>query len=371
MRNFLLFVTALFMTGNLMAQMPEAITIDPADATAFDEITLTLDVSLTCPDSSLFEADSVMMHSGVKIGEDIWQNVVGFDGIGVNGQYPKLINVGGSSIPVAITIEPAGATAWEEITLTLDASLSCPDSALFEADSVMMHSGLTIDGTTWSNAIAFDALGADGTQPKLTNNGGYTWSITYTPSAFYGLTPGTDATQICCVFNAGDWAAGEGKDFDEEGNCVDFFIPLGEQGPSYLWQITFTPSEFYGIDEGTVVTEINAVFNGGDWALGEGKDFDEEGNCIDFLIPLFTIGIGENSEISFRMFPNPVENVLHLTDLNGATKVEIYNVVGKLVHSVELFSNEVSINTQEYNSGVYFVTVHSNRGVQSTKFLKR
>ncbi|MEZ5196010.1 MAG: hypothetical protein R2764_06310 [Bacteroidales bacterium] len=37
----------------------------------------------------------------------------------------------------------------DEITLILDASLSCPDSALFGADSVMIHSGVNIDGAAW------------------------------------------------------------------------------------------------------------------------------------------------------------------------------------------------------------------------------
>lgn len=357
------------MGSYLFAQMPDAITMEPANPTIYDQITLTLDVSLSCPDSALFAADSVMMHSGVNIGDTAaWSNVVEFNALGIDGTQPKLVNIGG--FPAAITIEPAGATAWEEITLTLDASLSCPDSALFEADSVMMHSGVTLEGAPWSNVIAFDALGADGTQPKLINNGDYTWSITYTPSAFYGLTPGQDPTEICCVFNAGDWAAGEGKDFDAEGNCADFFIPFGEAPASYLWQITFTPADFYGIEEGTSVTEINCVFNAGDWAAGEGKDFDMDDNCIDFVIPLGIGSVNDNPEISFRMYPNPVENVLHLDQLENASRVEIYNVVGKLVQTVEDFGNNVSINTSDFNSGVYFVTVHINGTVQSTKFIK-
>lgn len=355
-----------------IAQVPDAITIEPEDATAFDEITLTLDVSLTCPDSALFMADSVMMHSGVKIGEDTWQNVVAFDGMGADGTYPKLVKIGGgSSMPMAITIEPAGATAWEEITLTLDASKSCPDSALFMADSVMMHSGLTIDGANWQNVIAFDAMGADGTQPKLMSLGDYKWSITYTPALFYGLTPGTEATQICCVFNAGDWAAGEGKDFDETGGCVDFFVPLGPQEESYLWQITFTPSEFYGFDETTVVQEINAVFNAGDWALGEGKDFDTEGGCTDFLIPLFYTNVANNPDVTFRMYPNPAQSVLNLEKLDGASKVEIFNVVGKLVQTVEVYENQTTLEINELNSGIYFVNVHFVDNVQSTKFIKK
>lgn len=129
--------------------------------------------------------------------------------------------------PDIITISPVGATIWDEITLTLDAKLSCPDGALLAADSVMLHSGLTIDGEDWQSVIDFDGVGADGTVPKLVHNGDSTWSITYTPGAYYGIAAGANVTQICCVFNAGDWAAGEGKNYDDDGNCTDFFIPIG------------------------------------------------------------------------------------------------------------------------------------------------
>ena len=354
-----------------MAQIPEAITISPDNATAFDEITLTLDASLTCPDSALFNADSVMMHSGITIDSSAWQNVVAFDALGANGQQPKLVYAGPYT-PPAISITPANATAWDEITLTLDAKLSCPDSALFNADSVMMHSGITIDSSAWQNVVAFDALGANGQQPKLISNGDSTWSITFIPAEFYGVEEGTNVSAINCVFNAGDWSLGEGKDFDAEGNCTDFVIPLGSQD-LYKWSITFTPSEFYGVEEGTNVSAINCVFNAGDWSLGEGKDFDAEGNCTDFLIPLSGVGIGENSDInSFNLYPNPVENELNIENLKkDVNKIEIFTITGKKVKMVENISSaKIKLNISDLQSGLYFITLHSNNSVQTAKFIK-
>ena len=374
MKNFTLriitFCMFLLMGTHLMAQMPDAITIEPDNATAFDEITLTLDVSLTCPDSALFNADSVMMHSGITIDDAAWSNVVEFNGFGVNGQQPKLILVGPYTSP-AISITPATATAWDEITLTLDAKLSCPDSALFNADSVMMHSGVNIDGAAWSNVVEFNGLGANGQQPKLISNGDTTWSITFIPADFYGIEEGAVVTQINCVFNGGDWSLGEGKDFDDEGNCTDFAIPLGALD-LYKWAITFTPADFYGVEEGSVVTAINCVFNGGDWSAGEGKDFDEEGNCIDFLIPLSGVGIEEGLEINtYNLYPNPVEKELNIENLKDVNKIEIFTVTGEKVIMLENISSaKVTINTADLQCGLYFVTIHSNNNVQTTKFIK-
>lgn len=60
-----------------------------------------------------------------------------------------------------------GATANMEIALILDVAMTCPDSALFNVDSVMMHSGVTIDGNAWQNVVSFDQMAANGQQPKL------------------------------------------------------------------------------------------------------------------------------------------------------------------------------------------------------------
>ena len=211
---------------------------------------------------------------------------------------------------IAVTISPAYASAFDEITLTLDARLSCPDSALFDVDSVMMHSGVTINDEAWQLVVPFDTLGMNGQQPKLISNGDSTWSI------------------------------------------------------------TFTPSEFYGIEEGTVVTDINCVFNGGDWSA-EGKDFDG-GACVDFKIALGSVGIFEGSETStFKLFPNPVENELNINGFVNISLIEVYSVTGQLVRTVPVESaKNISINVAELNKGIYIVNIHTASGIQTTKFVK-
>ncbi|MCD4737624.1 MAG: hypothetical protein K8R53_16410, partial [Bacteroidales bacterium] len=131
-----------------------------------------------------------------------------------------------ATMPPAISIYPPGATAFDNITLTLDVKLSCPAGSLFDADSVMIHSGVTIGGNFWQNVVLFDTLGANGQSAMLTHNGDSTWSITYMPSAFYGIAPGTVVEAINCVFNGGSWTSGEAKDYDTTGNCIDFYVPL-------------------------------------------------------------------------------------------------------------------------------------------------
>jgi len=216
-----------------------------------------------------------------------------------------------AQMPAAITIDPPDATAFDELTLTIDAKISCPDSALFGADSVMIHSGVELNGEAWQLVVDFDAFGVNGQSAKLTSNGDSTWSITYVPADYYGF---------------GDTA---------------------------------------------VVTAITCVFNAGDWSLGEGKDFDENGDCTDFIIPLNSVGIFESSEVSFNMFPNPVGSILTIEKLNGADRIEIYNIVGSKVKTIEnIKTNSLQVNTSDLKTGVYFINVHSQNEVQTAKFLK-
>ncbi len=90
---FIVLVLFLAFAGNLcvQAQMPAAISIQPENATFYDEITLTLDVDLACyQNGSLAGLSSVGMHSGVTINGGNWQYVVAFNSVGANGQSPVL-----------------------------------------------------------------------------------------------------------------------------------------------------------------------------------------------------------------------------------------------------------------------------------------
>ena len=208
-----------------------------------------------------------------------------------------------------LTLEPANATAADEITLTLDVKLSCPDSALFEADSVMFHGGVTLDGAAWSNVVAFDGMGVNGMSPKFIHNGDSTYSLTFIPNEFFGITAG-DVTAIDCVFNAGDWAAGEGKDFS-------------------------------------------------------GTD------CVDFKIPLTSLSVSENTFESFKLYPNPVESELNIKLGNNVSLVEIYTVTGqKVIEAGNISSDVITINTESLHSGLYFATVHGENGISTVKFVK-
>ena len=76
-----------------------------------------------------------------------------------------------------------------------------------------------------------------------------------------------------------------------------------------------------------------------------------------------------NSETNFSVYPNPAKDILNITldnKSNNNIKVIITNLLGESVLTETYMSNNISLKTNQLNSGVYFVTIE-NKGKQSTQ----
>lgn len=134
-----------------------------------------------------------------------------------------------AQMPDAISISPESATADDQITLTLTVSKACvPTGKNAVSSRVCMHAGYgeLSDPNSWQNVIDWDKQGKDSTKTELTDNGDGTFSITFTPKSYFGIDDGVIVSQINAVFNGCDAWASEAKDNDGSGGCMDFFIPI-------------------------------------------------------------------------------------------------------------------------------------------------
>jgi len=228
-----------------------------------------------------------------------------------------------------VTVTPTTATSADEITLTLDANVSCPADTLLGFSSILMHSGYTIDAGGWQNVV--DAMsgdtantGHDGTSTELTSNGDGTFSITFTPDLFYDTT---GITAINCVFNAGihttnQWDA-EGKAFDESNaNCMDITVPLPFGNAA-----------------------VNVVYKG-----------------IQ----------------NVNAYPNPfIENTILSYALNEESNVNIsiYNALGQKIITLinenqSIGDYEVELNGSNLSNGLYFYRIETGNLIESGRLLK-
>jgi hypothetical protein len=68
------------------------------------------------------------------------------------------------------------------------------------------------------------------------------------------------------------------------------------------------------------------------------------------------------------MYPNPVNDVLHLSSNKKITKIEIFSMNGLMVMNNELESDVVNLHQLE--SGMYIIKVYTNEEVTNMKFVK-
>ncbi|PIF44651.1 putative secreted protein (Por secretion system target) [Chryseobacterium sp. 52] len=69
------------------------------------------------------------------------------------------------------------------------------------------------------------------------------------------------------------------------------------------------------------------------------------------------------------IYPNPVSDVLNVTNVANHTKYDIYNAVGQIVKSGAL--EDQKIRVAELAKGTYFITFKNDKKVESVKFIKK
>jgi hypothetical protein len=176
----------------------------------------------------------------------------------------------GQPMPDAITIEPEGATAFDEITLTFNANLACvPEGKgdLKGLESIAMHSAMRFMGDElgdWGhNGVDYNGTPGGDYDTRLTNNGDDTYSKTFVPVTYYNLT-GDEGVfiGISAVFNNGTNWDNEGKDTGD-GACTDFKIPLAYTSGEPVGNFNVNMNKV--IDAGTFIPGIDKV-----WLIIEG-----------------------------------------------------------------------------------------------------
>ena len=86
----------------------------------------------------------------------------------------------------------------------------------------------------------------------------------------------------------------------------------------------------------------------------------------DFKVYTGYDAVEENEAVSFNIYPNPATNMISI-NATSAADVQIYDMAGRMVLSVDVVEGENAISVAELNSGVYFVRMNG----AVVKFVKR
>src|SRR5690625_128811 len=99
----------------------------------------------------------------------------------------------------------------------------------------------------------------------------------------------------------------------------------------------------------------NILINDLGWTI-EG---DSEGSC--------TLSVNSEMEITFDLYPNPTNDLVFISGLEGEESISLFNISGKLLHSFTTDNTEVSIDMTQFSSGVYFLNIKTKDQIQTTK----
>ena len=80
-------------------------------------------------------------------------------------------------------------------------------------------------------------------------------------------------------------------------------------------------------------------------------------------------GTGLNEEETHvNIYPNPANSTLYVNATSNINKVEVYNMLGQNVMTVDVNDTNASINTSSLSTGMYTLKLHTDNGVVNQKF---
>jgi 1,4-alpha-glucan branching enzyme len=123
-----------------------------------------------------------------------------------------------------VTTNPSPIEVDQSVTITVDTNSTATDcNGLNGVSKVYIHTGIGDDSSAWDFEVIGN-WGQDDGVGEMTNNGDGTFSITFVPKNYYGLTntQASSATKMGMVFRSADGT----KELKADG-CSDFILNVG------------------------------------------------------------------------------------------------------------------------------------------------
>jgi hypothetical protein len=171
------------------------------------------------------------------------------------------------------------------------------------------------------------------------------------------------ATQA--VYIAGSMASG----WAQPGTMSKFMLTSTDD-VNYTLDLTVGPGDW--MYKYFLVTDGVPSWDGGEWEGDPNREV-----TIDTLAVALADTWGEiagifdgPNEFTYSMYPNPVLNVLNIDNTADVTQIDVYDASGRMVRTVEVSTNKVTIDVADLQTGVYIVNVYNEKGTQTSKFIK-
>ena len=222
------------------------------------------------------------------------------------------------------------------------------------------------DGT-----VALNATGGSGILTYNWSNGSTDPSLSLLQAGTYSCTV-TDANG--CVATSSSFVVTEPSALNVSSTVTDASTFGGSDGSVNITVSGGTANYTYNWSNGANTEDLNNV------AAGEYTVTITDANNCSF-IQTETVDQPSSIYISgslgdLALYPNPGENILYIESnmLTGiAVNVQMFSIDGKMVKSEEINRSFglIELNTSELPSGVYFITLQTEKGNTSLKWVKK
>lgn len=148
----------------------------------------------------------------------------------------------------------------------------------------------------------------------------------------------------------------------DHGNC---YVGIASSGTMH----TISKSEMEEGVEGYFKFNINPKSYGGGIVQIYVYDKDDynRGDTVSINVynrDLVNVELLDGKEIS--AYPNPVDDLLNIAfEFGGDKNLKLFNSSGELVSEMQSIAQSLQINTQEFESGIYYLIVQTEEGVRS------
>ena len=116
--------------------------------------------------------------------------------------------------------------------------------------------------------------------------------------------------------------------------------------------------------------EANEVYNLRVQAICAEDNFSDWSNVLTATAQ--GVGINDHLLNSVSLYPNPANDVINVQcTMYDVQMVEVIDVYGKLIQTLNVTDNPTSINVSNLASGMYFVRVTTEEGVATKSFIKK
>ena len=278
------------------------------------------------------------------------------------------------------TVATSAATAVAQTTATLNGTITNPDNVTITAKGFQWK---TTTGGTYQTVNA-TGTGLSYNLTGLTANTGYTFKafITFNGQTVYGeemtFTTLPEDTPEPCNTPTGLSVSPTGSNPNNQTYSVtatwDNNPDVSQWNMQYRllessddWTMVVVNSNTCQIDnlvyDETYNYRVQAVCDGGntsDWS-----------DVIELLV--YAPAVNDYLQSRVALYPNPANEYVDIRvdgDLN-VTMMEVYDVYGKLINTVNVVENPTRINVSGLADGMYFVRVTTEAGAVTKTFVKK